>query len=126
MVSNRRRADKPRHPEQVRSRAACDLLWRAAMWAEATQAVNEFGTMIKSPNGYPVQSPWVAILNRSAEVMLRIAAEFGFSPAARSRHLLYTKQVSMLLDRSNEPKTGLDLCEPLHYGVYSGEPRSHL
>jgi P27 family predicted phage terminase small subunit len=60
-----------------------------AMWAEAMKALEEFGTMIKSPTGYPVQSPYVAIVNRQAEVMLRIAGEFGFTPASRSRHLSY-------------------------------------
>jgi P27 family predicted phage terminase small subunit len=74
-----------------------------AMWAEAMKALEEFGTMIKSPSGYPVQSPYVAIVNRQAEVMLRIAGEFGFTPASRSRNLSYTKHLSMLLDTSNEP-----------------------
>jgi P27 family predicted phage terminase small subunit len=74
-----------------------------AMWAEAMQGLQEFGTMIKSPNGYPVQSPYVAIVNRQSEVMLRIAGEFGFTPAARSRHLPYSKHLAMLLDTTNEP-----------------------
>jgi P27 family predicted phage terminase small subunit len=74
-----------------------------AMWAEAMKALEEFGTMTKSPTGYPVQSPYVAIVNRQAELMLRIAGEFGFTPASRSRHLSYTKHRSMLLDASNEP-----------------------
>jgi P27 family predicted phage terminase small subunit len=75
-----------------------------AMWAEAIQALQEFGTMIKSPNGYPVQSPYVAIVNRQADVMLRIASEFGFTPASRSRNFSFTKHQAMLLDASNEPK----------------------
>jgi P27 family predicted phage terminase small subunit len=41
--------------------------------------------MVKSPNGCPVQSPYIAIANRQAEIMLRIASEFGFTPASRSR-----------------------------------------
>jgi phage terminase small subunit len=32
-----------------------------------------------------VQSPYVAIANRQAEIMMRIASEFGFTPASRSR-----------------------------------------
>ena len=35
--------------------------------------------------GYPVQSPYLAIANRQAEIMMRIASEFGFTPASRSR-----------------------------------------
>jgi P27 family predicted phage terminase small subunit len=56
-----------------------------AMWAEATEAIQKFGTMVKSPTGYPIQSPYVAIANRQAEIMMRIASEFGFTPASRSR-----------------------------------------
>jgi phage terminase small subunit len=41
--------------------------------------------MLKSPTGYPIQSPYLAIANRQAEIMLRVASEFGFTPASRSR-----------------------------------------
>ena len=34
---------------------------------------------------YPQQSPYVSIANRQAEIMMRIASEFGFTPASRSR-----------------------------------------
>jgi P27 family predicted phage terminase small subunit len=50
-----------------------------------TESIQKYGTMVKSPNGYPVQSPYIAIANRQAEIMLRIAAEFGFTLASRSR-----------------------------------------
>src|SRR6195256_2060877 len=56
-----------------------------ALWAEATEAIQKYGSMIKSPSGYPVQSPYLAIANRQAEIMMRIASEFGFTPASRSR-----------------------------------------
>ncbi len=56
-----------------------------ALWAEATEAIQKYGTMVKSPSGYPIQSPYVAIANRQAEIMMRIASEFGFTPASRSR-----------------------------------------
>jgi P27 family predicted phage terminase small subunit len=56
-----------------------------ALWAEATEAIQKFGTMVKSPSGYPIQSPYVAIANRQAEIMMRISSEFGFTPASRSR-----------------------------------------
>jgi phage terminase small subunit len=32
-----------------------------------------------------IQSPYLAIGNRQAEIMMRIASEFGFTPASRSR-----------------------------------------
>ncbi len=56
-----------------------------ALWAEATEAVQKYGAMVKSPSGYPIQSPYVAIANRQAEIMMRIAGEFGFTPASRGR-----------------------------------------
>jgi P27 family predicted phage terminase small subunit len=56
-----------------------------AMWAEATEAIQKYGTMVKAPSGYPQQSPYVAIVNRQAEIMIRIASEFGFTPASRGR-----------------------------------------
>jgi P27 family predicted phage terminase small subunit len=56
-----------------------------ALWAEATKAIQTYGAMVKSPTGYPIQSPYVAIANRQTEIMMRIASEFGFTPASRSR-----------------------------------------
>ena len=55
------------------------------LWAEATEAIQKYGTMVKSPTGYPIQSPYISIANRQAEIMMRIASEFGFTPASRSR-----------------------------------------
>lgn len=55
------------------------------LWAEATEAIQKYGSMVKSPSGYPIQSPYVAVANRQAEIMMRIASEFGFTPASRSR-----------------------------------------
>jgi phage terminase small subunit len=54
------------------------------MWTEVTEAI-QFGTMVKSPSGFSQQSPYVSIANRLAEIMIRIATEFGFTPASRSR-----------------------------------------
>ena len=56
-----------------------------ALWAEATVQIEKYGAMIKSPQGFPIQSPYLAIANRQAEIMMRIASEFGFTPASRSR-----------------------------------------
>jgi P27 family predicted phage terminase small subunit len=56
-----------------------------AMWAESMEQIQKYGTMVKSPSGFPIQSPYLAIANRQAEIMMRIASEFGFTPASRSR-----------------------------------------
>ena len=68
------------------------------MWAEATEAIQKYGTMVKSPSGYPVQSPYVSIANRQAEIMMRIASEFGFTPASRSRISTPTEREPNLFD----------------------------
>jgi hypothetical protein len=53
---------------------------------------------MKSPNGYPVQSLYLSIVNRQVEIMIRIASEFGFTPASRSRVPSPSKGGSMLLE----------------------------
>jgi P27 family predicted phage terminase small subunit len=68
------------------------------MWAEATEAIQKFGTMVKAPSGFPVQSPYVSIANRQAEIMMRIASEFGFTPASRSRIATPSDPEPSLLD----------------------------
>jgi len=56
-----------------------------AMYLDAIQAIQKYGPLVKSPNGYPQVSPYLAIANKQAEIMIRIASEFGFTPASRSR-----------------------------------------
>ena len=57
------------------------------MIARAAQAAHGTGLFVKSPNGYPIQSPWVAVSNKAMELYRGYLAEFGLSPAARSRVL---------------------------------------
>ena len=58
----------------------------ADMHHEAMLQVQKFGMVVKSPKqGIPVQSPYLPIINRQAEIMLRAASELGFSPTSRSR-----------------------------------------
>ena len=73
-----------------------------AVWAEAMEAIQKFGAMVKSPSGYPIQSPYVAIANRQAELMMRIAAEFGFTPASRSRIATPSPEEPSLFDPPEE------------------------
>jgi len=69
-----------------------------ALWAEATEAIQKYGAMIKSPQGFPIQSPYLSIANRQAEIMMRIASEFGFTPASRSRISAPSKSAPSLFD----------------------------
>ena len=56
-----------------------------ALWVEAVSSIERYGTMVKSPNGYPMQSPYVAVANKQVETMVRIAAELGMTPSSRTR-----------------------------------------
>ena len=51
---------------------------------EAIKALQSSPRIIKSPNGMPIQSPWLQILNKQAAIMLRVAGDLGFSPASRA------------------------------------------
>lgn len=52
---------------------------------QATEKLNGGAMLIKTPNGMPVQSPYISIINKQAQIMLKSAAEMGFTPASRSR-----------------------------------------
>lgn len=78
-----------------------------ALWAEATESIQKFGTMVKSPSGFPMQSPYIAIANRQADILMRIASEFGFTPASRGRLTTAVKEQKSLLDLM-EPGEGED------------------
>jgi P27 family predicted phage terminase small subunit len=67
----------------------------------ATEAIQKYGTMVKSPSGYPMQSPYVSVANRQAEIMMRIASEFGFTPASRSRISAPSESERTLFDVPN-------------------------
>ena len=56
-----------------------------ALWVEAVSSIGRYGTMVKSPNGFPMQSPYVAVANKQVEIMVRIASELGMTPSARTR-----------------------------------------
>src|SRR4029078_4474708 len=75
-----------------------------ALWAEATQAIQKFGAMVKSPTGYPMQSPYISIANRQAEIMMTIASEFGFTPASRSRIAVPDESRLPLFDQPTFPQ----------------------
>jgi P27 family predicted phage terminase small subunit len=56
-----------------------------ALWVEAVSSIGRYGTMVKSPNGFPMQSPYVAVANKQVDIMVRIAAELGMTPSSRTR-----------------------------------------
>nr|WP_082049427.1 phage terminase small subunit P27 family [Sphingomonas melonis] len=56
-----------------------------ALHEKAVEMINLTPAVIKSPNGTPIQSPWLAILNKQTLIMRSLVSELGFSPAARAR-----------------------------------------
>ncbi len=78
-----------------------------ALWIEAMEMVQAHGSMIKSPNGYPMQSPYLSHGNKQFEIMMKIATEFGFTPASRARIFTYSQKNSMLLEAVDETTNGL-------------------
>lgn len=56
-----------------------------ARWKEATKDVTKNGFMLKSPNGYPIQNPMLAVANKAQAQCLALLAEFGLTPSSRSR-----------------------------------------
>ena len=54
-------------------------------WIEAEEALRTYGVMIKSPNGFPMQSPYLSVANKAMEQMRSLLSEFGVSPATRTR-----------------------------------------
>lgn len=53
---------------------------------QACEAVQKFGMITKSPvKGDPVQNPYLPIINKQAQIMMKAAAELGFTPSSRSR-----------------------------------------
>ena len=75
-----------------------------SLWVESLDGIQKHGAMVKSPSGYPIQSPYIAIANRQAEIMMRIASEFGFTPASRSRIATPSATEPSLLDLMGKPE----------------------
>lgn len=57
----------------------------ADLHRQATEKLNSGAMLIKTPNGMPVQSPYLAIVNKQAAIMIKAASEMGFTPSSRSR-----------------------------------------
>lgn len=54
-------------------------------WLAAEEKVQRFGTVMQGRDGGMFQNPYLAVANRAMEQMVRLAAEFGMTPSARTR-----------------------------------------
>jgi P27 family predicted phage terminase small subunit len=52
---------------------------------KAQEKLTEMGILYKSPSGYIMQSPLLAIVNSCIDTITKLSREFGLTPAARSR-----------------------------------------
>lgn len=68
------------------SRAALAAYCQAySRWAAAEVQLRAEGLIVDSPNGYPMQSPYLAIATGAMKQMLAIMTEFGMTPSSRAR-----------------------------------------
>ena len=56
-----------------------------ARWIHAKQKLAKDGLVIIAQSGFPVQNPYLQILNKAHDQMLKILLEFGMTPAARTK-----------------------------------------
>ena len=54
-------------------------------WVEAEEKLKDGPPLVKTASGYVQQSPWLTVANKQLELMGRFMAEFGMTPASRSR-----------------------------------------
>jgi len=54
-------------------------------WVEAEKKLAGTPPLLKTPAGYVQTSPWITISNKQVELMVKLMAELGLSPAARAR-----------------------------------------
>jgi P27 family predicted phage terminase small subunit len=81
-----------------------------AAWLDATITIQTYGSIMKSPNGHPMQSPAVSIANQQADIIVRTATQFGFTPASRIRLPRSSKETpSWLADIPTLEDLGADL-----------------
>jgi P27 family predicted phage terminase small subunit len=52
---------------------------------QAQKKLRETGMLLKTPSGYVQQNPLISIVSSSMETVNKLAKEFGFTPAARTR-----------------------------------------
>ncbi len=76
-------------------------IWACAadLYRKAQAGISKTGLLIKAPNtGVPMQSPYLAIANKQAQIMTKAAVEMGFTPASRSRVILPMEAVDDEID----------------------------
>ena len=73
--------------EQIDASALALYCESFVQWKNAHDKIEEIGTVIKSPSGYPVQSPYLAIANRAHDQMMKLLIQFGMTPMSRASRI---------------------------------------
>jgi len=55
------------------------------IYCGALEMVERVGSVVKTQSGNYIVSPWMAVVNRQADVMRAIAQEFGMTPSSKTR-----------------------------------------
>ena len=56
-----------------------------ARWSHANEQIQKYGPVVKTPNGFPTQSPFLQIANKAFDQMKGMLTEFGMTPSSRSK-----------------------------------------
>ena len=54
-------------------------------WVQAEKQIKDNNLVIKTKTGYPIQNPYISVSNQAMTKMRGFLAEFGMTPASRSR-----------------------------------------
>ena len=60
---------------------------------KAERKLSEAGLLYKTQSGYVQQSPLLAVINTSVEIITRLCREFGLTPSSRSRIQLLSSEI---------------------------------
>jgi len=56
-----------------------------SVWRKASDELQKHGLLVKAPSGYPIQSPYLPIVNKQQGILVKLLAEIGGTPSSRSR-----------------------------------------
>ena len=89
--------------------ALASLCQTYSTMVKAQEKLNEAGFLYKSPSGYVMQSPVLAVVNQCIETIVKLSREFGLTPAARSRVITTTPEPEVdLLELALSPPRHVD------------------
>ncbi len=77
-----------------------------ARWREAEEAVAKDGSMVADDDGALTPSPWIKVVERTIEQLLKMEQQFGLTPSARAGWASSKKPSERETDKSRFFKGG--------------------